>query len=189
MEPLARIFGSPARLKMLRLFSFNQDTQFSAESIVKRTKISKELVRAELADLGDAGFLRKKGTHASARYQTNPRFEHREALDIFIRETTILSSKQIVTSLRKAGALRLVVLTGLFTGILEPQIDLLVVGDHLNERMLAKAVHSLEADLGREIRYAHFATVDFRYRLGVYDRLLRDVFDYPHRLLVDRIGL
>ncbi len=189
MEPLAKLFGSPARLKTLRLFMFNQDTSFEVADIVTRTKLSKEAVRSELADLSAAGFLRKKGTHTNARYQTNPRFEHREALDTFIRETTILSSKYIVTSLRRAGVLRLVVLTGLFTGILEPQIDLLVVGDHLNERTLASAVHSLEADLGREIRYAFFATADFRYRLGVYDRLLRDVFDYPHRLLVDKIGL
>ncbi len=189
MEPLAKLFGFPARLKMLRLFIFNQDTNFSVESIVRRTKLSKEAVRSELADLISARFLRKKGTHTATRYQTNPRFPHREALDTFIRETTILSPKHIVTSLKKAGALRLVVLTGLFTGILEPQIDLLVVGDHLNERTLASAVHSLEADLGREIRYAFFTTADFRYRLGIYDRLLRDIFDYPHRLLVDKIGL
>ncbi len=189
MEPLAKLFGSPARLKMLRLFIFNQDTNFSVESIVRRTKLSKESVRSELADLISARFLRKKGTHTAARYQVNPRFENREALDTFIRETTILNPKHIVTSLKKAGALRLVVLTGLFTAIIESQIDLLVVGDHLNERALASAVHSFEADLGREIRYAFFATADFRYRLGVYDRLLRDVFDYPHRLLVDKIGL
>ena len=189
MEPLAQILGSPARLKLLRLFMFNQDTAFSIENIVTRTKISRETVRSELADLSAAGLLRKKGTHLNARYQTNPRFEYREIFDTFIRETTVLSPKHIVASLRKAGTLRLVILTGLFTGILEPQVDLLVVGDHLNERTLAGVVHSLEADLGREIRYAFFATADFRYRLGVYDRLLRDVFDYPHRLLVDKIGL
>ena len=50
-------------------------------------------------------------------------------------------------------------------------------------------MHALEAELGREIRYAFFTTPDFRYRLGVYDRLLRDVFDYPHRVLLDKIGL
>lgn len=189
MEPLAKLFGSPARLKILRLFMFNQDASFSVDEIIRRTKLSKEAVRRELVDLSSAWFLRKKGTHTNARYQVNPRFKHREALDMFIRETTVLSSKHIVALLRKAGALRLVVLTGLFTGILEPQIDLLVVGDHLNERVLASAVHSLEADLGREIRYSFFDTADFRYRLGVYDRLLRDIFDYPHRVLVDKIGL
>jgi hypothetical protein len=189
MEPLAKIFGSGARLKTLRLFVFNQDTAFTVPESAERTKLTKDAVRREIADLLASGLLRKKGTTAPARYQVNSRFEHLAALDTFIRETTGVRPQVILTALRRAGTLRLVVLSGLFSGILEPQIDLLVVGDHLEERVLANAVRTLEAELGREIRYASFATTDFRYRRGVYDRLLRDVFDYPHRILIDKIGL
>jgi|SRR3989344_5097087 len=189
MEPLAKLFGSPARLKTLRLFVFNQDASFTLGEIVGRTKLSKEVARRELAELHVAGFLRKKGARMSVRYQTNSHFEHLPALDMFVRQTTRVRPQSILGALRRAGILRLVALSGLFTGILESQIDLLVVGDHLDERVLASAVHHLEAELGREIRYASFATADFRYRLGIYDRLLRDVFDYPHRLLIDKIGL
>jgi len=190
MELLGKLFGSSARLKTLRLFVFNQDTAFTLTEVAGRTKLSREVARREVSELLSAGLLRKKGSQrAPAHYQANPRFEHLEALDTFIRETTTVRPQKIITALKRAGALRLVALSGHFTGILEPQIDLLVVGDHLEERTLAHAVHSLEAELGREIRYASFATADFRYRLGVYDRLLRDVFDYPHRLLVDKIGL
>ena len=96
-----------------------------------------------------------------------------------IRKWIKLSNRRNVTTGRTLGTFH----------SLETQIDLLIVGDHLEERVLARIVHSLEAELGREIRYASFATEDFRYRLGVYDRLLRDVFDYPHRLLIDKIGL
>ena len=189
MEPLAKLFGSPARLKTIRLFVFNQDSALTLAEVASRTKLSKEVARHELTELLSAGLLRKKGTQSPTRYQTNPKFEHLAALDTFVRETTSVRPQVIVASLRKAGVLRLVALSGLFTGILEPQVDILVVGDNLDERQLAGAVRSLEAELGREIRYASFATADFRYRLGVYDRLLRDVFDYPHRLLVDKIGL
>lgn len=189
MEPLAKIFGSPARLKMLRLFLFNQEEGFLLSSVVSRTKLTNDTVRRELADLLAAGLIRKKGARTAARYQVNQKFEHLTALNAFIRETTNVRPQSMLTTLRRGGTLRLVVLSGLFTGILESQIDLLVVGDSLDERMLASAVCSLEAELGREIRYASFATDDFRYRLGVYDRLLRDIFDYPHRLLIDKIGL
>lgn len=189
MEPLARLFGSSARLKTLRLFVFNKDSSFSLAEVAERAKLSKEAVRRELSELSAAGLLRKKGTQTPARYQTNSRFEHLKALDAFIRETTNVSPQNMLGALKRSGALRLVALSGLFTGVLEAQIDLLVVGDHLDERVLAHAVRSLEAELGREIRYASFATADFRYRLEVYDRLLRDVFDYPHRLLTDKIGL
>ncbi|MCX6786986.1 MAG: hypothetical protein NTY93_00435 [Candidatus Kaiserbacteria bacterium] len=189
MKPLAKRLGSPARLKTLRLFVFNQDTTFAPAEVMERLKLSKEVVRRELIELYDSGFLCKKGTHVPTRYQVNPRFEYLAALNVFIRETTSVRPRVIIGTLRRAGALQLVVLSGFFTGVLESQIDLLVVGDRLEERSLAHAVHSLEAELGREIRYASFATADFRYRNGVYDRLLRDVFDYPHRLIVDKIGL
>lgn len=189
MEMLGKIFGSGARLKTLRLFAFNQDTSFTLAEVAERTKLAKDAARHEVADLLSAGFLRKKGATTRARYQINPRFEHLAALDTFIRETTNVRKENILRALRRAGTLQLVALTGLFTGIIEPQIDLLVVGDRIEERVLSHAVRSLEAELGREIRYASFATADFRYRRGVYDRLLRDVFDYPHRILIDKIGL
>ncbi len=189
MERLAKLFGSPARLKTLRLFMFNRDTAYTLDEVAGRTKLSKEVARREVTELIASGLLRKKGARAAAHYQVNPRFEHLTALDGFIRETTTVRPQKIIASLKRAGTLRLVALSGHFTGILETQIDLLVVGDNLDDRALSHAVHALEAELGREIRYASFATVDFRYRLGVYDRLLRDVFDYPHRLLIDKIGL
>ncbi len=189
MEPLAKLLGSSARLKTIRLFVFNKDTAFTSAEVMLRTKLSKEVVRGELNTLLASGLVRKKGTGTPVRYQTNPRFEQLEALDTFIRVTTNVRPQNILAVLRRAGIVRLIALSGLFTGVTESQIDLLVVGDRLEERILAAAVRSLEADLGREIRYASFTTEDFRYRLGVYDRLLRDVFDYPHRLLIDKIGL
>ncbi len=189
MERLASLFGSPARLKMIRLFVFNSETSFSLGEIVERTKLSREAARREVLDLLACDLLRKKGERADAQYQINPHYEHLAALNEFIRETTTVNSRKILEVLKRAGTLKLVALSGHFTGILEPQVDLLVVGDNLDEKMLARAIHALEAEFGREIRYASFVTPDFRYRLGVYDRLLRDVFDYPHRLLIDKIGL
>jgi hypothetical protein len=189
MKALAKIFGSPARLKTLRLFVFNRDTAFSMADIVQRTKLSKEVARREITELIGSGLIRKKGATVLTRYQTNASFEHLDALDAFIRDTTNVSPKNIIAELRKAGSLRLVVLSGLFMNVLESQVDILIVGDRLDERALASVIRSLEAELGREVRYAAFTTEDFRYRFGVYDRLLRDVFDYPHRLLIDKIGL
>ncbi len=189
MEDFAKIFGSPARLKMLRLFIFNPDLQLTAVEAAERAKVSVATARKELSELYAAGFLRKKGERTRAQFQTNPKFEQFPALAQFIRDTTSVRPQRVRELLKKAGTLHLIVLSGLFTGAIEPRIDLLVVGDKLEERALAQGVRTIEAELGREIRYASFATEDFRYRLGVYDRLLRDVFDYPHRTLLDKLGL
>jgi hypothetical protein len=189
MDPLAKLFGSGHRLKLLRLFLFNDDTAFTALNAAFRTKSPKDAARKELSVLTAAGIIRKKAGKSGTEFMANKRFKHYDALQTFLRTTTTVSDTDIVTGLKKAGSLRLVALSGLFTGAIETKIDLLIVGDKLEDRPLESAIHALEAELGRELRYAAFTTQDFRYRVGVYDRLLRDVFDYPHRTILDKIGM
>ncbi len=188
MDPLARLFSSSARLKLLRLFLFNDDTAFTAADAATRINISPEAARKEIRTLLMAGVIRKKTGKEGITFGANRRFAYYPELQAFLRTTTSVSDTDITTSLKKAGTIRLVALSGLFTGAIETKVDLLVVGDKLEDRQLEKAVHQLEAELGRELRFAAFTTEDFRYRLGVYDRLLRDIFDYPHRTILDRIN-
>jgi hypothetical protein len=154
-----------------------------------RTKAAKDAVRKELNVLIAAGVVRKKSGTGAVQYCASRRFPYYDALQAFIRATSNLGDADMVNSLRKAGNVRLVVLSGIFTGAIETKVDLLVVGDKLDDKALDTAIRGLEAQLGREFRFASFSTEDFRYRRGVYDRLLRDVFDFPHRILLDRIGV
>lgn len=188
MESLSRLFGSPARTKLLRLFLFNDDTVFSSADAAFRSKTAKDAARKEIAVLAAAGVIKKKTGKQGSGYSANKKNKHYEALQRFLRDTTDISDTEILARLRKCGTLRVVALTGLFTGALEPKIDVLVVGDRMEEKPLANAIHGLEAELGRELRYAAFTTEEFKYRVGVYDRLIRDVFDYPHRTILDRIS-
>lgn len=188
MDPLSRLFSSPARLKLLRLFIFNDDLLFTSTEAAFRSKVAKDAARKELAVLAAAGIIKKRTSKQGSGYATNKKFRHYEALQRFIRDTTDVNDTELLAKLRKAGTLRLVALSGLFTGALEPKIDLLVVGDRLEDKALASVIHSIEAELGRELRYAYFTTVEFKYRVGVYDRLVRDVFDYPHRTILDKVS-
>lgn len=189
MDPLARLFGSFARLKLLRLFFFNDDAAFTITEIAFRTKTLKEHVRKELTQLLAAGIVRKRAGKNGAAYTVSRKFLQYEALLAFLRATTNLSDTDIINTLKKAGNIRLVAMSGLFTGAIETKIDILVVGDNLDDRHLESAIHTLEAEFGRELSFAAFSTEDFRYRVGVYDRLIRDVFDYPHRTILDKIGI
>jgi hypothetical protein len=188
MDPLSRLFGSYVRLKLLRLFLFNDDMSFTVSDMAFRTKAQKDAVRKDLTALIAAGLVKKKTGKSTAEYTASRKFMYYDALQAFIRSTTNLSDAIIVNNLKKSGNVRLVVLSGLFTGAVETKVDMLVVGDKLDDKILDIAVRSLEAELGRELRFASFSTEDFRYRRGVYDRLLRDIFDFPHRVLLDRIG-
>ena len=67
--------------------------------------------------------------------------------------------------------------------------DLLVAADALNEGRLETAVRALEREFGREIRYAAFSAPEFRYRMTIQDKLLRDTLDFPHLVLLDKTRL
>ncbi len=188
-EALGKLFGSAARVKLLRLFLFNEQESFAVADAGFRAKLSLNATRKEVRALLDAKILRKKSVKGKVHYMANPRFPHYEALRVFLRTSTGVTDENINTLIRKSGTIRLVTLSGLFMGVPEPGIDILVVGDKLDEKALGTSVRSLEAELGRELRYACFSTEDFRYRVGVYDRLVRDVFDYPHRIILDKIGM
>ena len=189
MDPLSRLFGSTARLKLLRLFLFNEDLAFATADAAFRSKLSKDAARKEISVLVASGVIKKRTGGKGVAYAANRRFTHYDALQEFLRASTNLSDTDFVNTLKKAGSLRLVVVSGLFTGAVETKIDLLIVGDKLEDKPLEAAVRTLEAELGRELRFAAFSTEDFRYRLGVYDRLIRDVMDYPKRIILDKIGM
>lgn len=189
MDPLAKLFGSAARVKLLRLFLFNENEFYTAAEAALRAKVAKDAARREVAALCAMGILRKRTGKKGVIYGANAKFAHYEPLRIFLRTSSGVDDSSITAALKKAGTLRLVALSGLFTGVPESKIDILIVGDRVDERTLSVLVRGLEAELGRELRYASFTTEDFRYRVGVYDRLVRDVLDYPHRMILDKIGM
>ncbi len=187
-DMLSRII-SLQRLKLLRLFVYNDDVSFFAKEVAFRTRLPDAVVRKELNTLAAADFLKVRTHKGKKEYRVHKKNHHFPALARFIRETSEVSDARIVEEIKKCGNIRLIAISGLFTGAMEPKIDLLVVGDKIEEKRLTNSVHIIEAELGREIRYASFSTEDFRYRLGVYDRLLRDTFDYAHRFLVNKLGI
>jgi hypothetical protein len=67
--------------------------------------------------------------------------------------------------------------------------DLLIVGNNLKRNVIDRVIKNLEAEIGRELAYAVMETGDFNYRLAACDKFIRDVLDYPHSVIIDKIGL
>jgi hypothetical protein len=122
----------------------------------------------------------------------DPSFVYIEALNRFFVDTATIDNTVFLKKLRRGGPLKTVIVSGFFMGDSDEtneHIDLLVVGDKLNEKKILPAIREVESEMGKEIRYAVFSTKDFKYRLDIRDRLVRDVLDYPHKVLVDSLGV
>ena len=57
------------------------------------------------------------------------------------------------------------------------------MGDKIKRGKTEEGVRKLEAEIGRELVYAIFDTKEFVYRLNMYDKLARDIIDFPHEVV------
>lgn len=199
VDPLTVLFGSQARVKLLRFFLFNPSKEFTFDEISRRARLVRRTARTEINSLERAGVIKRKQFYLKEEesekkervqgYGLDKSFPNLQALQTFLFETAPINGKTVLTHLRKAGTLDFVVIAGIFVREFDQRLDLLLAMKKLSTTKVETAIRSLESELGVEIRFASFESADLLYRVGMYDKLTRDVFDYPHQILVDRIGV
>jgi hypothetical protein len=188
-DTLQRLFGSSARLKLLRLFLFNPKEAYSAREAADRSREKPTDVRRELTLLGQAGLIRKSRRAGVQRFQLKPDYPYIGGLQQLLLNIDERKG-DIYDLVRRAGTIKLLVISGILVGEWEDgQIDLFVVGDRVKESSLRNQVKKLESELGRELRFAYLPTEQFLYRQSMNDRLIKDVFDYPHSIIHDKLQI
>ena len=206
MDELAKIMGSQARVKIMRLFLFNEDQVLSTAEIAKRSRVSSAVAQKEILLLTKVGFIEKKKTTFTTEtvtktgkkttktktalgYYLNSKMSLVKPLKNLLIDVGLIKGKDLIQRFAKTGKIQLLVLAGVFLDEGDSLADLMIVGDNINKQKVEKTVEEMEAEIGKELRYAVFETGEFKYRLEMFDKLVRNIFDYPHELLIDRLGL
>ncbi|MCU0678488.1 MAG: hypothetical protein MUF19_02800 [Candidatus Pacebacteria bacterium] len=198
-DPLSILFGSTARVKLLRFFLFNPSREFTFDDISRRARLPRRTARTELTALEKAGVIVKRNMFVAIDgktkkmkvlgYTLNKDFGELAALQTFLFETAPIDGKNLLTRLRKAGTIDFLAVAGVFVRDFEQSLDVLISMKKISQSKIETAIRALEADIGMEIRFALMASDDLRYRVGMNDKLTRDLFDYKHIIIVDRIGI
>jgi hypothetical protein len=198
-DPLSILFGSQARVKLLRFFLFNPSKEFTFDDMCKRARLVRRTARTEITALEKAGVISKRtlyivlpGKEKKSKaigYGLNRKFNELQALQTFLFETAPIDGKNLLSHLRKAGVIDFLAVAGVFVREFEQQLDVLITMKKLAPAKIETAIRALEAEIGIEIRFAMMTSDDLLYRVGMNDKLARDVFDYKHQILVDKIGV
>lgn len=183
MEILGKILGNPARVKIMRLFLLNRGKGFVAKDVVKRSRVSQPIVRKELKLLSTVGFIKKRSSTAPEWY-FNPSFKYGEEFQNLLLSSDTLSKQTILNNFKKVGKVKLLIVSGVFIKNHDSRVDLLIVGDKMKKSKIEEGIKKIEAELGTELVYAMFETKEFLYRLNMYDKLVRDILDYPHEVVL-----
>ena len=117
----------------------------------------------------------------------NPTFEYGETLKKVLLDFQFLDRNAIADRFKKAGRVKFFAVSGVFLNNSESRVDILIVGDSLNRAFVESEVRKLEAEIGKDLVYALFETQDFLYRVQMYDKFVRDILDFEHVRLIEKM--
>ncbi len=189
----------------MRLFLFNPEVSFTLTEISDKARISPKEAKKEIDLLFKSEMIKsrkivqtfevkrngkvKEVKKKVDQWQLDPMFEYLLPLQNLLINTRPLRKEEILKRLSGVGKLKMVIAAGVFIQNPDSRVDLLIVGDNLRKGAIERIVKTMEAEIGKELNFASFETADFNYRVGMYDKLIRDILDYPHQKLLDKLGL
>lgn len=207
MDILGKLFGSILRVKLLRTFLFNPGTAYDTDTLAKRTQSKLADVKKEVNLLMKIAFVKEKAyvkefekkvrkgkkmvnEYAKKKvvgFTMNPVFEYGETLKKVLLDFQFLDRNAIADRFKKSGRVKFFAVSGVFLNNPESRVDILIVGDALNRSLVESEVRKLEAEIGKDLVYALFETQDFLYRVQMYDKFIRDILDFKHERLIEKM--
>lgn len=170
-----------------RVKSKNADIRKEINKLILTGLIKKRITVKEIT-------VRKKKKNIQKRvdeigYSYDQKFPYFLALKNLLIVASLNADESLVKKFNGIGKIKVFLASGVFLQEWDTRVDLLIVSDDINMVKLDTAIKNLEAEIGKELSYSAFETEDFEYRLGVHDKLVRDILDSKHILLVDKLGL
>ncbi len=194
MDILAKLFGGQARIKIMRLFLLNNDQAFTVDDIISRSRVMKAGTRKELSAMFAMDFIKSKvitveGSRGNKKkvqaWVLNPNFIYLEQIRDLLVDPNLLLQDDLANRLKPIGKIKLMVVSGVFIGEGESRVDIMLVVDKIKKTVLNQIIKGLESEIGKELDYVVFDTAEFNYRMSMYDKLVCDILDFPHKKLVD----
>ena len=188
-EILEKLFDSPVKVKLLKLFLRNPDQFFTLSEIKKRSKSDLSACRSQVVRLESIKLIKSRVKSKKKEYAINPAFDFYNELRTLVLKSSPASKKKILKRVRGLGKINLAVISGVFTNTENARVDLLIVGDSIKNNKLSSFFKDLEAETGKEIDYVVLSTKDFKYRFDMFDRFIRDVLEKPHEKLINKLRI
>lgn len=205
-EILDKLFGSAARVKIIRLFLLNPESMFTSKEIERRCRVSGSTTRKEINLLKKIDFIKQKVESVDSLIKLkngkiknnkkkvtglrlNESFPLLRALQVMLLKSAPIDRAKMLRMFKAVGKMKLIILSGVFIQSSDSRVDLFLVGSSIKNASLERVLKKIEAEIGKELSYVAFDTKEFVYRLGMYDRFVRDVLDYPHEKILNKLEI
>ena len=186
---LEKLFESPAKVRVMRIFVRNPEETFTLPVISQKSQVRKRVVRRELGKLLNIGLVKKKTVKKVRIFFTNTEFRLLPELKDLIIKDAVASKKDLLLKAKRLGNIKLIIISGVFINSEQSRTDMLIIGDGIKRSKLERFLTDIESELGRPLQYTVMDLDEFKYRMNMYDRFLKDIFEYPHEKLINRLKI
>ena len=183
------LFDSPVRARILKMFLYAPERDFEIKIISKILNVKTALINKHLKTLSEIKFLKTKTIGGKKFFRVNSGFNSYNELKELILRINPASKEKIIRQIISLGKIKLAVISGVFMNFENARADLMVVGDKIKLNKFNKFLRNLEAETGKEINYALMTAEEFQYRYGMYDRFIRDLLEFKHEKLINKLKI
>lgn len=181
---LSEIIESDAQLAVLAFLLIAPERAFSLKELASRLKFSSDKTSQAVKELSAQNYL-KTFSYGGLKFVLL-NFRHQQ---IPLLRSEILKSQkpwqdELAQNLKKLGQLSGIFLSGIFVGQNSLPVDLLLVGK-VNLTKLDQFLKLIQKQFGKEINYSIMSAAEFLDRRDTFDRFIKDIFDYPHVVILD----
>lgn len=188
-KALDTLFGSSIRTRLFFLFFKSPTLELTLPEIVSKTKGKKDQVRRELNALIKIELFHLRSKKKVKYFSINKSFPYFNDLSAIVNKSEFIPDRQVVQQIRQLGHVKLAVISGRLIKEEEgeSEADLLIVGDKISQKKVAKLVSGIESEIGEEICYAVMEVDEFMYRRDMFDRFTLQLLKSPHRELINKL--
>jgi hypothetical protein len=183
---LTKLFDSQLRIKVIKYFALQPEERFALATVASAFSAARDTVKTELAALVRIGVVDKKQGRTGTTYGWNRDYPRALLLQNFVIDATTPNDRTVAEAFKPLGVY-LVVVAGALAEETRGSVDLLVVTKRTQDPRIAKVVKRLESQTAVPIRYSVMEVGEYLRRREGYDRLLRDITDFRHRVVLSRI--
>lgn len=181
---LSALFATPIRVKVLA-YTFRSPAGGTVQECAQVAGASAPLVMKEFNALAKTGIITYRIVGGRKSYVPNPVHAMAPAVAALLAAFAPTDA-EITKIFAPARGIQLLIITGMLAGDDRNRADLLIVARNPSDKAIVRSVKQLERAMSIPLRYALMTREDYDARRQGADRLIRDTFEYPHRVLIER---
>lgn len=181
------LFGSKARVRLLRLLLLNSEKEFTFVDVLEKTLLRKTEATRELNHLKKIKLVVERTKKNKKVITVNAQFPFYVELKSLFSKSDIDAQSKAFQKLGSIGEVKLVVVSGIFLNHAKSKADMILVVNNVNRVKLKSAMSYLEAEIGRDIRFVLMSSEELQYRLNMMDRFLMEFLENSYQEIINKV--